>query len=96
MAVVLDRLGRVLPSRARLRVMTSRPSRVAAGVSLACAGVLLFLPIPLPMSNFVPAVAILLLAVGLVEEDGLLLLLGHAANALCVAGLYVAWAVILR
>jgi hypothetical protein len=61
---------------------------VAAGISLACAGLLLFLPIPLPLSNFVPAVAILLLASGLAEKDGLLLLAGHATNALSLTGLY--------
>jgi hypothetical protein len=91
MALVLGRLHRVLPSRSRLPIMTSPLARVAAGASLFCAGVVLFLPIPLPMSNFVPAVAILLLALGLVERDGVLLLAGHVANALSVFGLVLAW-----
>jgi hypothetical protein len=91
MAAALGRLHRLLPSRSRLPVMTSALGRVAAGLSLACAGVVLFLPIPLPLSNFVPAVAILLLALGLGEGDGVLLLAGHVANALCVLGLAVAW-----
>jgi hypothetical protein len=74
-------------TRPRLRaVLAMRP---ALGVSLFASAVVLGLPIPLPLSNFLPASAILLLAAGMLEEDGLLVLAGHAATvAVCgvVAG----------
>lgn len=58
--------------------------RIALGLSLFTAAVVLGLPIPLPLSNFFPAVAIILLAVGVLEGDGLLVLAGHAATlAVC-------------
>jgi hypothetical protein len=79
--------------RPRLAALTRGPARAAIGLSVFCAAFILALPIPLPLSNFFPAVAILMLVVGLIEEDGLLVLAGHAATlALCV-GLYFAWGV---
>jgi hypothetical protein len=53
-------------------------------VSLFVAAVVLGMPIPLPFSNFFPAVAIILLAVGVLEGDGLLVAAGHTATlAVC-------------
>ena len=64
--------------------MTRRVMRIALGLSLFVAAVVLGLPIPLPLSNFFPAVAILLLAAGMLEGDGLLVLAGHVATlAVC-------------
>jgi hypothetical protein len=77
--------------RPRLGPVTSGPARAAIGLSLCCAAVILALPIPLPLSNFFPAAAILMLALGLLEGDGLMVMAGHAATlGLCV-GLYLAW-----
>ena len=59
--------------------------RIVLGVSLVIAAVVLGLPIPLPLSNFFPAVAIILLAVGMLEGDGLLVLAGHAATLIVCA-----------
>jgi hypothetical protein len=81
--------GRVL--RPRLGALTSGPARALVGLSLCCAAVILALPIPLPLSNFFPAAAILLLAIGLLEGDGLVVLAGHAATAGLCLGLYLAW-----
>jgi hypothetical protein len=47
------------------------------GLSLVAASVALMLPIPIPMNNAPPAIGILLLALGLLERDGLMLLIGH-------------------
>jgi hypothetical protein len=84
-------LGGVL--RPRLAGLTSGPARAAVGLSLFCAASILALPIPLPLSNFFPAVAILLLAVGLIEGDGVLVLAGHTATLALCGGLYLAWGV---
>jgi hypothetical protein len=81
----VDKIARRGPlARPRLRVMTTGPLLSALGASLFCAALVLALPLPLPMSNFFPAVAILLLAAGMLEGDGLLVLAGHGATlAVC-------------
>jgi hypothetical protein len=92
-AAVVARAQRVsgLLVRPRLGPVTSGPARAAIGLSLAGAAVILALPIPLPLSNFFPAAAILLLALGLLEVDGLLVMAGHAATIGLGVGLYLAW-----
>ena len=53
------------------------------GFMLFFAGVLLMMPFGLiPFSNTFPAVAILFLAIGLLQRDGLCILLGHVSNVL--------------
>ena len=82
---VASRAGRLFArlTRPRLAFMLGGRAgamRIALGVSLFVAAVVLGLPIPLPLSNFFPASAILLLAAGVLEEDGLLVLFGHVAT----------------
>ena len=77
--------------RPRFRPVTAGPARAAIGLSLAGAALILALPIPLPLSNFFPAAAILLLALGLLEGDGLMVMAGHAATIGLGVGLYLAW-----
>jgi hypothetical protein len=49
--------------------------------ALIAGAVLLMAPIPLiPFSNTLPALAILFLSIGLLQRDGLCILLGHLAN----------------
>jgi TerC family integral membrane protein len=47
------------------------------GLSIVIAGLALMLPLPIPFSNSIPAWAVVLLAVGMMEKDGLCVLLGH-------------------
>ena len=47
------------------------------GFGIVVAGLGLTLPLPIPFSNSIPAWAILLLAIGMMEKDGLFVLLGH-------------------
>jgi len=56
-----------------------------AAVTLICA-IILLLPLPIPFSNTFPAWAILLIAAGNLERDGLFILVGYAASIL--GGLY--------
>ncbi|HEV2293943.1 MAG TPA: exopolysaccharide biosynthesis protein [Tepidisphaeraceae bacterium] len=84
-------LGRALKWLRRLEKI-SRPHRLrwlAAGgpigtfnnLSLILGAVLLMAPFGLiPFSNTLPALAILLLALGLLQRDGVCILLGHLAN----------------
>lgn len=52
------------------------------GLGIASGGLLLSLPLPplIPFSNTIPALAVLFLTAGLIERDGLLVLIGHVVN----------------
>ncbi len=52
------------------------------GLGIASGGLLLSLPLPplIPFSNTIPAFAVLFLTAGMIERDGLLVLLGHCVN----------------
>ncbi|MCS6835279.1 MAG: exopolysaccharide biosynthesis protein [Anaerolineae bacterium] len=55
------------------------------GFMLTFAGVLLIFPLGLiPFSNTLPGIAVLLLAAGLLQRDGLMILLGYVFNLLTV------------
>jgi hypothetical protein len=47
------------------------------GLGIVIAGLGLMLPLPIPFSNGIPASAVVLLAIGMLEKDGLCVLLGH-------------------
>ena len=66
----------------RLRWLTvGGPVAVFNNLSLILGAVLLMAPFGLiPFSNTLPALAILLLALGLMQRDGVCILLGHLAN----------------
>ena len=61
--------------------LTHPSIRTLNGLAIAFCGFLLALPLP-PGTNFPPALAIVLLAAGTLEEDGLFLLLGYLAVAM--------------
>jgi hypothetical protein len=88
LALVRRLAGRAF--RPRLSFLVHGPMRVPLGLSLCAASLVLALPLPLPMSNFFPALAILMLSAGLIEGDGLLVAAGHAATVGVGVGLYLA------
>ena len=47
------------------------------GLGIVIAGLGLMLPLPIPFSNNIPAWAVVLLAIGMMERDGLCVLVGH-------------------
>jgi hypothetical protein len=47
------------------------------GLGIVIAGLGLMLPLPIPFSNSIPAWAVVLLAIGMMEKDGLCVLFGH-------------------
>lgn len=57
--------------------------RALSGLIIVASGILLFLPLP-PGANFPPALVCALIAIGLLESDGLFLLIGFGAFALKV------------
>ena len=82
-ARLLRFLESVLQPRWPVLTGSSRLNQLHAVVVLLAALILL-LPLPIPFSNLLPAWAIFLLACGLLERDGLFVLLGYAAFALTV------------
>ncbi len=58
------------------RLLKGRPVRVLAGLYLVLLAAFLSLPLPLPASNFIPALGIFLICLGLLEEDILILAIG--------------------
>lgn len=87
------RLERVL--KPRLRFMLWPMIDVLIGLSLAFCGVFLALPLPIPFTNAVPAIAIILLLLGTIERDGVFVIAGQvialAILALCVYVAYLLW-----
>jgi hypothetical protein len=84
-------VGRLLPWLERLErhvqprwpLLTQPPLANLAGLMIAGLGVAMLLP--LPLSNLPPAVAILLLALGLLERDGIVMLVGLVFGAVALA-----------
>lgn len=58
----------------------SLPVRSISGIAIMTSAAFLSLPLPIPFSNFIPALAIFMICAGLLEEDLMLILLGHGIN----------------
>ncbi len=54
----------------------SRASHFICGLAIVFAAAFLSLPLPIPFSNFVPALSIALICLGLLEEDLVLIIMG--------------------
>lgn len=56
--------------------VSSRTSHMVCGLSIVLSAAFLSLPLPIPFSNFIPALSIFLICIGLLEEDIVLLIIG--------------------
>jgi len=80
--VKIEKVSR--PNRIRWLVANG-PIGYLNDAALVLGAVLLMMPFGLiPFSNTFPAVALLLLAIGLLQRDGVCVLLGHLANVLTI------------
>ena len=61
------------------------------GLGIASGGLLLLLPLPIPFTNMIPAWAVVLLAAGMMQRDGLLVLLGHLMTLASWAFIGLCW-----
>lgn len=61
------------------------------GLGIASGGLLLLLPLPIPFSNTIPAWAVVFLTAGMMERDGLLVLLGHVTTLASWAFIALCW-----
>lgn len=91
-------LDRVLPLLARIeRVLGPRLGWLTSWsgerfLGFACLVLATVLSLPIPFGNFLPALAILLMALALIEKDGLAYLAGLGVG---IASLVIAWGVVL-
>ncbi len=83
-ARLFERLEKLIHPRLLILSRPGLPHR-ASGLLLCLSGLLLAMPIPLPLTNTIPAWAALLLALGLLQRDGAFLLAGYVAVLLSVA-----------
>lgn len=72
---VLSKIEKLI--KPRMEWLTGKSWHWLIGLSLIFATIALALPIPIPGNNIPPAIGILLLALGLLERDGLFVLIGH-------------------
>lgn len=57
-------------------LVSSRFSQIICGMAIIFSAAFLSLPLPIPLSNFIPALSIFLICVGLLEDDLMLVILG--------------------
>ncbi|WP_408097793.1 exopolysaccharide biosynthesis protein [Peredibacter sp. HCB2-198] len=58
-------------------ITNTRISHIICGLSITLSAAFLSLPLPIPFSNLIPALSIFMICVGLLEEDIILILIGH-------------------
>lgn len=62
-------------------VVNTKLSHILCGLSIMFAGAFISLPLPIPFSNFIPALGTFMICIALLEEDIILLILGHGIVA---------------
>jgi hypothetical protein len=91
---VAQPIERVL--RPRWRLLVQPPMEMAAGLAIVLAAVILFPPFPMPGANSLPSIAIVLLALGLMERDGAAVAAGYCMLFVAYFHLYLWWEVVVR
>lgn len=81
--------------RPRMHFLRTHPIMVnLIGIGIVVGGFILSLPLPIPFSNLLPALSIMALAIGFMERDGLLVLIGYLLGAFSWVYLAFWWKVI--
>lgn len=88
LAAFEKRTSRMLRPRIVFLCRDVRMHRVS-GILIALMGTLLALPLPIPFTNIPAALPVLLLGLGLLEDDGLFVIFGYAASFFAL-GIFVA------
>lgn len=69
--------------RPRMHFLQTHPWAInLIGIGIVSGGFILSLPLPIPFSNAFPAISVMLLALGMMERDGLLVLWGYVMGVL--------------
>ncbi|KGP62493.1 sugar transporter [Legionella norrlandica] len=70
----------------RWTFMTNRPMEIITGSVIFCLA--MFLMLPIPFSNFIFAIVIIIFGLGLIEKDGFLIVLGHLVTVIYMSFIY--------
>jgi hypothetical protein len=73
---VFEKLEKIVHSRAHY-FCKSNIFKIITGIVLVIQGFLLALPLPIPFTNVMAAFPVLIISIGLLEDDGYILLLGY-------------------
>jgi hypothetical protein len=76
--------------------ISSRGPRIVSGITIMFAAAFLSLPLPIPFSNFIPAICIFFICAGLLERDLMLVVFGHAIAAVIVWMIVASYQIILK
>jgi hypothetical protein len=69
-----------------LALTASGPMNAVHGIAMVTGVLTLMAPLPLvPFANTLPAVGVIMLALGMAERDGLVIMLGHTLTLMAVA-----------
>lgn len=74
----------------RWAFMTSRPMEILNGLVILVLALLLILPIP--FSNFIFAIQLIVFSMGLIEKDGIFIVLGYTASLLYIS--LISWVIV--
>ena len=66
-------------------------TRITTGINITLLAIFLSLPLPIPTSNFLPAVGILALCLGVLERDLILILIGNIYSAVLYILIYLSF-----
>lgn len=81
---LLNKVGGMV--RPRMVWLAHRSQHWLIGISLIVTTIMFALPLPIPGNNIPPAIVLVSLSLGLIERDGLLVLLGHVGTVvMCLA-----------
>jgi len=81
-------------TRPRLSYLTGEIADVVTG--LVCVLLALMMALPVPFGDMLPGVTLVLFALGMMQRDGVAILLGAAGTALCVLYLLFVWTTVLE
>lgn len=66
-------------------LVTALPMRWLNAIAIVVSAVLLSLPLPIPLSNTLPALVIISQAIAFIEKDGALVIVSHVLFLLCLS-----------
>lgn len=81
-------------TRPRMRVLTGPLSKLAIG--LTCVLLAIMMALPIPFGDMLPGVTLVLFSLGVMQRDGIAVLLGWVGTAVCAGYLALIWTTLVR
>ncbi|WP_292068933.1 exopolysaccharide biosynthesis protein [Brevundimonas sp. UBA7534] len=81
-------------TRPRLHYLTGEVADVVTG--LVCVVLAVIMALPIPFGDALPGIALVLFALGMMQRDGVAIILGVVATAACALYLFLIWATVVE